>query len=216
MEIGIDMRETHRTFKLQECYGKYYNHNAFTINFNNTTAVDFANYTDYDIPDIVDGNEIVFEYPASGTIKFIPKKITGDRPQLIITIERADNNTSGMDVTISLLVFRMFLSDIVEIDHTVNVTAELTQTTIVIHIEHFSTQTLTAEGIAVPPDTSLILAMGLLVTSGILYVIYAIIHYKYRELLKTEKVEKTKKVIFWIATIILLLGVVVLAYPIYL
>ena len=214
--IGIEMKgTTNRQFGFQKMFGKYSDHNAFTLTFNNTTAIDFKNYTDYNVPDIVKGAEITFEHSATGNVKFIPKKITGDKPELIISINRTDGQHTGMNVTISLELFRAFLGDKINIKHTVNVTATLSAETVTIHMEHFSTQQLIADGLGTTPNSSMMVSVISILLSAILFGVYAVIHYEEKKkMLKDSKLMKAKKAIFWIGLALLIFGIIEYAYPV--
>lgn len=212
--IGIQLPVERRySFSMGKMFGKHSNDDSFVIALNNTTSVDFADETALELPDIVDGAEITFEHAVNGTIKFIPQKIAG-KPQLIITIDRADNSSAGMNVTISLGLLNAYLGYDIDIAHTVNVTASMTKNTVTIYIEHFSTQTLTAEGLGTPADTSMMVSFIFVVIAVALLMVYAVIHYKQsNKMLNPEEMRTAKKATLWAGLIMLILAVVEFVYP---
>jgi|GEM_PF-6957262 len=211
LEVEVEQKFS---FSMEKMFGKYSNANSFVITLNNTTSVDFGNQTALELPDIVDGAEITFEHPVDGTIKFIPQKITGSKPQLIIAIDRSDNLTDGMNVTISIGLLNAYLGANIEIEHSVNVSALMTNNTITVYIEHFSTQTLTAEGNGSEADTSILVSFIFVVISGAFFMVYAVIHYKQsKNLLKTKNMDNIKKGTLWVGIIMLILAIVEYVYP---
>jgi uncharacterized membrane protein YidH (DUF202 family) len=133
---------------------------------------------------------------------------------LIISIDRHDGSHDGMNVTISVELLKAYLGGNIKIDHSTNVSAIMTNETVTVYIEHFSTQSLTAEGLGTPPNTAVLVSFIFVVTAVILFIAYSFIHYKQsKNLLNTKNMETMKKVTLGLSITLFILAIVEYVSP---